>query len=84
MRNIVKPKTSTRNPVIRYFFAIISFLLKNIWVVILYENFRKKQCGPIVIISEWFRFDAFRERMWNVIARKVSSYTGNLEILDRL
>ena len=26
MRNLVKPRTSTRNPVIRYLFAIISFL----------------------------------------------------------
>ena len=59
MRNIVRPKTSTRNPVARYFFAIVSFLLKNIWVVLLFEHFRKKQSGPIVIKSEWFRFDAF-------------------------
>jgi putative transposase len=69
MRNIVKPKTSTRNPVTRYFFAIISFLLKNIWVVTLYENFRKVQRGPIVIKSDWFRFEAFVERMWTRIKK---------------
>ena len=28
-RNIVKPRTSTRNVTIRYFFALISFLLKK-------------------------------------------------------
>jgi len=29
MRNIVKPKTSTKNANIRYFYTLISFLLKN-------------------------------------------------------
>ncbi len=72
MRNIVRPRTSTRNPVIRYYFAIISFLLKNIWVVILMENFRKKQRGPIVIKIDWFRFEAFVERLWSKIRKLVS------------
>jgi len=67
MRNIVRPRTSTRSPVIRYYFAIVSFLLKNIWVVVLMENFRKKQRGPIVINSDWFRFEAFVERLWSKI-----------------
>lgn len=35
MRNQVKPKTSSRNPVLRYLFALISFLLKNVWIVLL-------------------------------------------------
>ncbi|MDP3014366.1 MAG: transposase [Candidatus Subteraquimicrobiales bacterium] len=69
MRNIVRPRTSTRNPVIRYYFAIISFLLKNIWVVVLMENFRKKQRGPIVIKVDWFRFEAFVERLWSKIRK---------------
>jgi len=67
MRNIVRPKTSTKNPVTRYFFAIVSFLLKNIWVVLLFEYFRKKQRGPIVIKSEWFRFDAFIDCMLDAL-----------------
>lgn len=72
MRNIVRPKTCTRNPVIRYFFAVISFLLKNIWVVSLMENFRKKQRGPTIISKDWFRFEAFVERIWNKIRKMVS------------
>jgi len=72
MRNIVRPRTSTRNPVIRYYFAIISFLLKNIWVVVLMENFRKKQRGPIVIKCDWFRFEAFIERLWSKIRKLIS------------
>ena len=72
MRNIVRPRTSTRNPVVRYFFAIVSFLLKNIWVVALMENFRKKQRGPTVINRDWFRFEAFVERIWDKIRKMVS------------
>jgi len=81
MRNIVRPKTSTRDPVIRYFFAIVSFLLKNIWVVILHENFRKKQRGPIVIVSDWFRFEAFIGRIWGAITKLVSNgpYISDIE-----
>ena len=82
MRNSVRPKTSTRNPVIRYFFAIVSFLLKNIWVVILHEHFRKKQRGPIVIKSEWFRFDAFRDRIWNTISKIVSNMMQNSKTIE--
>ena len=33
----------------------------------LMENFRKKQRGPIVINSDWFRFEAFVERLWSKI-----------------
>jgi len=32
LRNQIKPKTTTKNPVIRYLFALISFVLENIWV----------------------------------------------------
>jgi len=35
MRNQVKARTPTRNPVIRYLFAIISFLLRNLWLAVL-------------------------------------------------
>ncbi len=35
MRNQVKPRISTRNPLIRYLYAIVSFLLKNVWVLLL-------------------------------------------------
>jgi putative transposase len=39
MRNQAKPKTSSRNPLIRYLFALISFLLKNTWVALLWTHF---------------------------------------------
>jgi putative transposase len=34
MRNEVRPRTCTRNPTIRYLFAIISFMLKIIWIAL--------------------------------------------------
>jgi putative transposase len=49
MRNIVRPKTSTRNPVIRYFFAIVSFLLKNIWIVLYSRIFAKNKVLPLLL-----------------------------------
>lgn len=46
MRNQVKPRTSTRNPVIRYLYAIISFLLKNVWIALLWIHFSPVKQGP--------------------------------------
>jgi putative transposase len=34
MRNRVRPFTTSRNPTLRFLFAIISFLLENIWVAL--------------------------------------------------
>jgi len=39
MRNVVKPKTSSKNANIRYFYALISFLLKNIWLYLQKKHF---------------------------------------------
>jgi putative transposase len=35
MWNQVEPRTSKKNLVIRYLYAIISFLLKNVWTALL-------------------------------------------------
>jgi putative transposase len=59
MRNIVKPRTSTRNATIRYFYALISFLLKNIWVYIQRKHFTIVKRGPMVVDEDKFRFDRF-------------------------
>jgi len=39
IRNQVKPNTSTKNVIIRYFYALISFLLKNIWLCLQKNRF---------------------------------------------
>ena len=60
MRNVVKPRTSSKNVNIRYFYALISFLLKNIWLHIQKKHFTIVKQGPQVIDEDKFRFDLFR------------------------
>jgi putative transposase len=59
MRNIVKPKTSTRDVTLRYFFALISFLLRNTWLYIQKKHFTIVKQGPQIIDEDKFRFDRF-------------------------
>jgi putative transposase len=59
MRNIVKPKTSSKNADIRYFYTLISFLLKNIWLYLQKKHFTIVKRGPHVIDQDKFRFDMF-------------------------
>ena len=59
MRNIVKPKTSTKNAVIRYFYTLVSFLLKNIWLYLQKKHFTIVNRGPQVIDEDKFRFEMF-------------------------
>lgn len=59
MRNIVKPKTSTKNAVIRYFYTLVSFLLKNIWLYLQKKHFTMVNRGPQVIDEDKFRFEMF-------------------------
>ena len=67
MRNQVRPRTSTRNPVIRYLFAIISFLLKNLWMAVLWMRFSPVKPGPRTIEMRAFRFDQFRLFIWEAV-----------------
>ena len=60
MRNLVKPRTSTRNPVLRYLLAIIAFLLKNLWMTVLWTRFSPVKQGPRTIEMDEFRFDQFK------------------------
>ena len=59
MRNQVKPKTSSKNATIRYFYALISFLLKNIWLCLQRKHFTIVKAGPPTINEDLFRFDVF-------------------------
>ena len=59
MRNIVKPKTSTKSADIRYFYTLISFLLKNIWLYLQKKHFTIVKRGPQIVDEDKFRFDMF-------------------------
>jgi putative transposase len=69
-----------RNPVIRYLYAIISFLLKNIWIVLLWTRFSPVQQGPRTIDMRSFRFELFILLVWDYVAsslkmvRKIPAY----------
>ena len=65
MRNRSKPKTSSKSVKLRYFYAIVSMLLKNIWLAIAWDFFAPIQKGPRVIILRAFRFEWFLNLIWN-------------------
>lgn len=65
MRNRSKPKTSSKSVKLRYFYAIVSILLKNIWLAIAWDYFTPIQTGPRVIILREFRFEWFLDLIWN-------------------
>ena len=80
IRNSVKCKTSSRNVVIRYLYAIISLLLKNIWVVLQRIYFSPVKRGPRTIEEDLFRFDQFRMLVWEGI-RKVLRPVTEIPVL---
>jgi len=67
MRNLAKPRTTSKDPVLRYFYAIISFLLKNIWVFLLWTRFSPVKQGPRTICMRSFRFELFLLLIWDYI-----------------
>jgi len=71
MRNQVKPRTSTRDPLIRYLYAIVSFLLKNVWVVLLWRHVSRQQRGPQTVDSRGFRFVVFQLVIWDYICHSL-------------
>ncbi|MDD4127456.1 MAG: hypothetical protein PHV39_07200 [Methanomicrobium sp.] len=59
MRNIVKPKTSSKDVTIRYLYALISFLMKNAWIYLQKKHFSIINQGPPVVKEDSFRFSMF-------------------------
>jgi putative transposase len=59
MRNVVKPKTLSKNVTIRYFYVLVSFLLKNIWLYLQKKHFTIVKRGSQVIDEDKFRFEVF-------------------------
>jgi IS4 transposase len=59
MRNIVKPKTSSKNAHLRYFYTLISFRLKNIWLYLQKKIYYKCKKRSSRSREDKFRFDTF-------------------------
>ncbi len=71
IRNQVKPNTSTKNVIIRYFYSLISFLLKNIWLWLQKKRFTLVQRGHPIIKEDLFRFDVFLLLIEEWVGRKL-------------
>jgi putative transposase len=67
MRNLAKPRTTSKDPVLRYLYAIISFLLKNVWVFLLWTRFSPVKQGPRTVSMRSFRFELFLLLIWDHI-----------------
>jgi len=78
MRNIVRPRTSSKNATVRYFYALISFLLKNVWLCLQRRHFSIVKPGPMTIKYDLFRFDVFILLIeeWVIRKLKVKSSVG--------
>ena len=70
-RNLVKPKTSSKNPTIRYFYALVSFLLKNGWLSLQRGNFTIVKTGPGTIEKDVLRFEMFVHLVEGWLRRKL-------------
>ena len=75
IRNEIKPKTSTKNAVIRYMFALISFLIENVWVSFQITFFTRKQRGPKMIEEDRFPLSLFL-MLINEKLRTILKYRG--------
>ena len=69
MRNFVRVKTTSKSPTIRYYFALVSMLLKNVWVLLRWRFFPEKRRGPRRVDEDAFRFDRFRMFVWKAFER---------------
>jgi Transposase DDE domain len=76
MRNIVRPHTSTRKPMFRYLMALVSFLIKNVWVAIKWRLFCPVRRGPRRVDEEIFRFDQYCGWIGHVFRRRTKFVTS--------
>ena len=70
MRNLVKQKTSSRSPILRYLLALISLLLKNVWESLKWKFFRRFKRGPPTIDEDAFRFETFITNLTQAFLKK--------------
>lgn len=75
IRNTVKGKTSTKNAAVRYLYAIVALMLKNIWVFLQWRYFSPVKQGPRTVDEDRFRFDQFRMLVGEGMRRKLKPRT---------
>ena len=75
MRNIAKPKTSSKDVTIRYLYALVSFLLRNVWLYLQKKHFTTVKRGTSTVIEDLFRFEMFLMLVSEWIRRKLRTRT---------
>ena len=70
LRNTTKPKTSTRDPVIRYYYTLMAFVIQNWWIALKWRYFAKTQTGPKVIEGNRFPLAHFARLVMEEIMMK--------------
>ncbi len=69
IRNKIRPFTTSRNPTLRFLFAIIAFLMENIWMSLQWIFFTPLRRGPRNVDPDLFRFELFRIFVWEGIRK---------------
>lgn len=59
LRNTTKPKTSSKDPVLRYYYTLVAFICQNWWISLKWRHFVKSQRGPKVVDSKRFPLQHF-------------------------
>lgn len=78
-----KAETTTRDPVVRLLFVVVSFLLRNLWVIVRWSVLAQPRRGGRALPA-WFRFEVFREwidhALDETLARRWTALTNGVGI----
>lgn len=69
IKNHCRIRTTTKNPVLRFLFVAIAFLLVNLWVYLLWHVLRGKRRGGRVIYTKLFGLKTMLEFLSHAIER---------------
>jgi putative transposase len=70
MKNICRIKTTIKNPIIRFLFVTIAFLIVNIWIYLLWQYVSRKRRGSRQILSKLFTLKQMLEFLRQTIDRR--------------
>lgn len=70
MKNLGRIKTTIKNPIIRFLFVSMAFLIVNIWVYLLWQYISRKRRGGRKILSKLFTLKQMLEFLRQTIDRR--------------
>ena len=69
LKNICRIRTTTKNPILRFLFVGISFLLVNIWIDILWSKISKPRRGGRLVYRKLFNLKHMLAFLWSAVKR---------------